>query len=628
MIISTWYMSVDCISNVAALIYPSYRLPIIPSLSIMNRITSLLVLTAISKTNAALSGTSQNSTYYNPILPGWHSDPSCIHVNETYYCATSTFQSFPGLPIYASKDLINWKHISNAWNREEQLPGINLQSPQQQAGMFAPNLRYHDGLFHMTCVYAGVNTTSEINGTIFTTADPYSDSAWSIPFVWEAPERTIDPDLFFDDDGKTYLTWSGIGQQTIDLARGELSEIKSIWNGSSGTFTEGPHIYKKDGYYYLLAAEGGTQLGHMATIARSENIDGPYESNPANPILTNTNTTKLFQTVGHADLFQDAKGEWWGVALSTRSGPEYKAFPMGREASLFPVTWRKGEWPFASQVRGEMSGWPLPAFDRDVPGEGAFVTDNDIIDFAPGTDLPLHFMHFRYPAEGAFTISPSDHPNTLQIVPSTANLTGVQSSSDPDLNGQSGLGFVGHRQTDSLFTFSVDLTFRPKKAGYEAGATMFFTQWQHIDVGVLYNNPANETSAGGGRSESCFTLHLRSTNATSTILHNRPLPVTWQTSPTDAVRFAISTVNVTHYRFAAAPTNNLNELVVMGDVPASLVSSTWGEQAGSGAAVTVGVYATGNGERDGREDGSDDNAYFSRWRYEGRGQEVDFGVFI
>jgi beta-xylosidase len=597
----------------------------------MNLISSLLVLIGTSKTTAALSSISLNSTYYNPILPGWHSDPSCINVNDTYYCATSTFEAFPGLPIYASKDLINWKHISNAWNRKEQLPGINLESPQQQAGMFAPNLRYHDGLFYMTCVYAGINTTSEINGTIFTTPDPYNDTAWSTPFVWEAPERTIDPDLFFDDDGTTYLTWSGIGLQTIDLATGTLSPITSIWNGSSGTFTEGPHLYRKDGYYYLLAAEGGTQLGHMATIARSKNIDGPYESNPANPFLTNANSSELFQTVGHADLFQDAVGQWWGVALSTRSGPDYATFPMGRETSLFPVTWREGEWPFASPVRGQMSGWPLPVSNLEIAGAGPFVSDPDIIDFAPGTSLPLHFMHFRYPADDAFAVSPPGRPNTLQIVPSVANLTGVQDSEEPDFNGQSGLGFVGRRQTDSLFTFSVDLVFAPEREGYEAGATMFFTQWQHIDVGIVRNNnpTANisSSSAAQNSSASSFDLILRSTNATSSILSNSSLPASWHAAPNDGVRFTISTLNTTHYRFAAAPTHNLNALAILGDVPASLVSSTWGEQAGSGAAVLVGVYATANGDRDGGEVESD-NAYFSRWRYQGRGQEVDFGTFV
>lgn len=566
--------------------------------------------------------TSVNSTYYNPVLPGWHSDPSCVHVNDTYYCATSTFIAFPGLPIYASKDLINWRHISNAWNREEQLPGINLQTTEQQAGMFAPNLRYHDGLFYMTCVYAGVNTTSQINGTIFTTPDPFDDEAWSVPFVWEAPYRTIDPDLFFDDDGTTYLTWSGVQQQTIDLSTGVLSNMTSIWNGSTGAFTEGPHIYKKDGYYYLLAAEGGTQLGHSATIARSTKVSGPYESNPSNPFLTNTNTTGLFQTVGHADLFQDGKGNWWGMALTTRSGPEYKVFPMGREAALFPVTWNEGEWPFATQVKGIMNGWELPAFDRGVPGSGAFVRDPDVIDFAPGTDIPLDLLYWRYPSNGTFVVSAEGHPNALQVLPSRANLTGVQDSTDPDLNGLSGLAYVGRRQTDSLFKFEVDVDYCSGKEGYEAGATMFFQQWQHLDVGIISHSPANGSSPGSS------SIVLRATNATSTET-SIPMPDSWTSESDKRVRLGIQAVNTTHYRFSAAPLSDLNAVAILGDLSAGLVSSTWGDQAGSGAAVQVGIYATTNGAAENIEDAaSAEYAYFSRWRYTGHGQEVDFGTFV
>jgi beta-xylosidase len=582
---------------------------------------SLVVASVASGTWAANYSDHSNSTYYNPVLSGWHSDPSCIHVGDTYYCATSTFDAFPGMPIYASKDLINWKHISNTWNREEQLPGINLQTPEQQSGMFAPNLRYHDGFFYVTCVYAGINTTSQINGTIFTTENPFDDTAWSVPFVWEAPYRTIDPDLFWDDDGTAYLTWSGVQQQTIDLSTGTLSNMTSIWNGSTGIHAEGPHIYKKDGYYYLLAAEGGTQLGHTATIARSSKVSGPYESNPANPILGNVNTTGLFQTVGHADLVEDDNGKWWGMALTTRSGPEYSAFPMGREAALFPVTWREGEWPFASQVRGVMNGWKLPAFNRDVPGSGPFNGDPDVVDFTPGSTLPLNFMHFRYPANGTFVVSPTSHPHTLQVLPSRANLTGVQDSLDPDLNGQSGIAFVGRRQTDSLFKFEVDLTFCPEnKPGYEAGATMFFTQWQHLDVGIVFKPVTNSNSSAAPSH-----LVLRTTNATSTET-SVPVPAAWSS---ESVRLTIQAVNTTHYRFSAAPVNDLNSVILLGDVSSEFVSSTWGYQAGSGAAVMVGVYTTTNGEVLGVRDAvASDFAYFSRWRYTGRGQEVDFGTFV
>jgi hypothetical protein len=583
--------------------------------------TSFAVAVAIRSTWAT-SSAGTNSTYYNPILAGWNSDPSCVHVGDTYYCATSTFDAFPGLPIYASEDLTNWKHISNAWNRKEQLPGINLQTKDQQSGMFAPNLRFHNGLFYMTCVYTGVNTTSEINGTIFTTPDPFDDEAWSVPFVWEAPFRTIDPDLFWDDDGTAYLTWSGIKQQTIDLPTGTLSHMTSIWNGSIGVHAEAPHIYKKDGYYYLLAAEGGTQLGHSATIARSSKVTGPYEANPANPILSNVNTTGLFQTVGHADLFEDDNGNWWGIALTTRSGPDYSVFPMGREAALFPVTWNEGEWPFASQVQGVMNGWELPAFDRNVSGTGPFNGDPDIIDFTPGTSLPLNFLHWRYPANGSFVVSAAGHPDSLQVLPSRANLTGIQDSADPDLNGQSGIAFVGRRQTDSLFKFEVDVSFCPDQAVYEAGATMFFTQWQHLDVGIVSDQAADNSSDLSSK------IVLRATNATSTEI-STPVPASWSAHPDKTVRLTIQAVNTTHYRFSAAPVANLNSVLLLGDLSSALVSSTWGGSQGAGSAVLVGIYATTNGAVLHESNATaDQHAYFSRWRYTGRGQEVDFGTFV
>lgn len=157
----------------------------------------------------------------------------------------------------------------NASNREEQLPKIYLQTKDHQRGMAAPDLSFDDGLFYMTCVYTGLNTISEINGTIFTAADPFDDDAWSVPSVWEAPYRTVDPDLLWDDDETAYLTWLGMEKQTIGLSTGTLSNTTTIWNGSIGVRAEAPHIYKKDGYYHLIAAEGDTQLGHTATTARS-----------------------------------------------------------------------------------------------------------------------------------------------------------------------------------------------------------------------------------------------------------------------------------------------------------------------------------------------------------------------
>ena len=323
----------------------------------------LLLAAAIFATCVFAGAQNMNSTYFNPVLPGWHSDPTCTQINGTFFCATSTFNAFPGLPVYSSHDLIHWNLVSNAWNRESQLPGINYRTTGQQNGFYAPNLRHHNGTFYMTSVYVDQDG---IFGTVFNTSNPFNDSAWSDPLKWEALKYlTYDPDLFWDDDGTVYLTSAGalehgIVLQKIDLQTGDVTDPISIWNGTSGAFPEGPHMYKKDGYYYLTAAEGGTYLGHMQTIARSRNINGPYEDCPYNPILTNANTSEYFQTVGHADFFKDSMGKQWGMALCTRSGPRYQVYPMGREACLFPVTWNEDEWPITSPVTGVMNGWALP----------------------------------------------------------------------------------------------------------------------------------------------------------------------------------------------------------------------------------------------------------------------------
>ncbi|KAJ3522188.1 hypothetical protein NMY22_g11999 [Coprinellus aureogranulatus] len=308
----------------------------------------------------------RNSTYYNPILPGFHPDPSCIFLQEwddTFFCASSSFNAFPGIPIHASKDLQNWKLIGHVLNRKEQLPRL-AETNRSTSGIWAPTLRYHKKNFYLVTTLVDddkpQSDSSRWDNIIFKGSDPYNPSSWGI--AKHIKFEGYDTEPFWDSDGKAYITgahaWQvkpGIWQAEADLDTGKVGEFKQIWEGTGGLAPEGPHIYKKDGHYYLLAAEGGTGLEHMVTISRSKNINGPFESNPANPILTSTNTSSYFQTIGHADLFQDGSGNWWAVALSTRGGPEYKHFPMVRETVLAPVSWRKGEWPVATQVSGKMS---------------------------------------------------------------------------------------------------------------------------------------------------------------------------------------------------------------------------------------------------------------------------------
>ncbi|KAJ9149386.1 Glycoside hydrolase family 43 protein [Pleurostoma richardsiae] len=556
---------------------------------------------------ASLSG-SLNSTYYNPILPGWHSDPSCTQVDGTFFCVTSTFISFPGLPIYASKDLTDWKLISHAWNRDSQLPGASWNTTGQQQGMYAATIRHHDSVFYVICEYL---MDAGNLGVVFSAADPFDDGAWSDPVIFHP--TSIDPDLFWDDDGKVYAALQGITLHELDLETGELSEPGvSIWNGTGGVWPEGPHIYKKDGWYYLMIAEGGTELDHSITIARSRKITGPYEAYAGNPILTNRGTQEYFQTVGHGDLFQNADGNWWGVSLATRSGPDWEVYPMGRETVLFPVTWEEGDWPVLQPVRGKMSGWTLPPTSRALAGNGPFNSDPDVYDFETDTAIPRNLVHWRVPREGAFSTTAKG----LQIVPSRNNLTGTPLSEETiELSGQRGLAFIGRRQTDTLFTFSVDLSFNPEAVGQEAGVTVFLTQVNHIDLGVvLLPARCSKGKKRGPANQLSFRFRAEGTG-TPPAPNIVPVPTGWADGP---IRLEIQTVNATHYSLAVMPASNPNAKLIVGSASAGLVSGGNGSFVGS----LVGAYATCNGAGTGLDCPEGGNAYFKRWRYAGAAQYI------
>ncbi|KAI6091701.1 glycoside hydrolase family 43 protein [Hypoxylon rubiginosum] len=560
----------------------------------------------------------QNSTYYNPILPGFHPDPSCIFVPEwddTFFCASSSFNAFPGIPLHASKDLQNWKLIGNILNRPEQLPRL-VETNRSTSGIWAPTLRFNDGNFYLVTTLVDddrVDTdSSRWDNIIFKSEDPYDPSAWTeaIHFDFEG----YDTSPVWDSDGKTYIVgghaWKvfpGILLAEANLETGEVGEWEVIWNGTGGTAPEGPHIFQKDGWYYLLAAEGGTGLDHMVTMARSKTIRGPYEVNPANPVLTNANTTNYFQTVGHADLFQDGAGNWWGVALSTRSGPEYLNYPMGRETIMVPVTWNENEFPVWSSLSGEMSGWEFPQENLELDGTGPLITEGDTIDFEPGSVLPTHFTHWRFPIPDSYTISPPDHPNTLRLSPSKLNLTALNGN----YAGPSGQTFVGRRQQDTLFTFSINLDFSPTLLEEEAGISVFLTQNHHLDLGVVML-PANSSTApfpGTNLTAPSAELipHLRFRGISYIEVPKDivvPIPDSWSGK---ALRLEIKAHNMTHYSMSTGPADALSQMKTILDVSNAPVS--WGF-----SGVILGVYCTSNGY-----EGSTP-AYISKWRYTPQGQ--------
>ncbi|VUC31518.1 unnamed protein product [Clonostachys rosea] len=540
--------------------------------------------------------TAQNSTYFNPVLSGWHSDPSCIQVDGTFYCVTSTFIAFPGLPIYASRDLINWRLISHAWNRESQLPGASNQTHGQQEGFYAATIRHHDGEFWVICEYLGL--PGGMLATIFKSSDPYTETSWADPITFITPAGDLD--LFWDDDGKLYIPAGGAVLLDVDLATGEILDSTALWSGTGGVWPEGPHLYRKDGYYYISSAEGGTELGHYQVMARSTSLTGPYEPCPYNPVLTNKGTDEYFQTVGHADLFQDLSGNWWGVALSTRSGPEWSIYPMGRETVLFPVTWDEGEWPVMEPVRGEMSGWPLPQTDRNLPGDGLFNADRDMYDFPAGSRFPLNLLYWRAPPEGAFSIAPE---GGLRISPSRANLTG----DGDELDGRLGISFVGRVQTDSLFKFQVLLDAHPPYVDHEAGVTLFLTQNNHADLGIV------SRAADSCKNSTERVLRFRAVGDTAPPENIVTVPETWGAGP---ILLTIEAVNATHFTFLASSDSQTEEPIEVGTVSGRLVSG----QSGPFTGTILGVYATCNGSGDGSRCPPDGDVYVKRWTYAGHGQ--------
>ncbi|GIJ92412.1 hypothetical protein Asppvi_011394 [Aspergillus pseudoviridinutans] len=307
----------------------------------------------------------------NPIIPGFAPDPSVVKVGGWFFLINSSFHLFPGLPIYASQDLISWRHIGNAINRQSQLSLSKSKTELHPlpetgevlvatGGLYAPTIRYHDGTFYVVCTNVVRTATGDSRQNfIISTKDIWADN-WSDPVYFEF--NGIDPSLFFDDDGKTYIQGSAaagpsttINTFEIDLGSGgKLSEERTIWCGTGGIYPEGPHLYKRKGYYYLVIAEGGTHEGHMVTMARSTNIWGPYEGCPDNPILTARNTDEYIQYTGHCDVFQDDGDQWWCTCLGVRKDKNGR-YIMGRETFLTRGSW-DGDWLSLEQVKLTPSG--------------------------------------------------------------------------------------------------------------------------------------------------------------------------------------------------------------------------------------------------------------------------------
>ncbi|KAH8831837.1 glycosyl hydrolase [Flagelloscypha sp. PMI_526] len=519
-----------------------------------------MVLFALLANLASLALVNAVSTT-NPILPGFHPDPSCIFEpnEEVFFCATSTFNAFPGIPILASKDLVSWRQIGNQRKYSDSTSGI-----------WAPALRVHDGVYYLFTTLV-LNRASP-NGE----NDPARYDNATILLLSGTEDGTL-----YMQGGTNPKKGNHVDWFTLDLDTMETTEQTLLWAGIDRA-AEGPHIYYREPYYYLLCAEGGTGATHKVTMARSENITGPWEAAPANPLLTSTSGS-LFQTVGHADLFQDSQGNWWSSALSTRSGNGTAYHPMGRETVLTSVSWPDGQdFPTFEPIGSTVGGPDLPK--KRAPGKGPLVGDNDTYTTFDGcSTLPIHFLHWRLPDTSAYILNPEEKPRTLKLSPSSLNLTGLdgETATSPQT-------FLGRRQAHTLFEFTVQFDYVPVNPGDEVGVTVFTSQARHIAFGLRC--PTTATSCA---SES--TLHIYSSTSKTDVVVGLP-------SLVDSPTFTISCPNVTNYNFA-------HEGKVIGTALASEVS------AGFDGAM-VGVFATSNGAN------NTTPAYLKSWVYKGLFQQT------
>ncbi len=399
-------------------------------------------------------------TFSNPIIPGFYPDPSICRVGDDYYLVTSSFEYFPGVPIFHSKDLVHWRQIGYCLTRKSQL---NLDKVRSSGGIYAPTIRYHEGTFYMitTCVDCG--------GNFYVTAkDPAGP--WSEP-VW-LDQSGMDPSLFFNDDGKVYYCRHEgqgdgyIAQRTLNLETGKLEgPLKKIWGGTGDIWAEGPHLYKVNGEYYLMISEGGTSYEHMVTIARSDSPWGPFESNPDNPILTHRYRPKNpIQAVGHADLVKTPDG-WWLVCLAIRpQGGRYHH--IGRETFLAPVAWNDQGWPVVNGNGAmELTMPAAPKLPQHIwPQQPA----RDNFD---GGILGLQWNFLRNPEQGDYSLT--ERPGYLRLKGSAVTFDDQDSPT-----------FVGRRQTDFNCVASTLLEFDPNSENEEAGLVARTFDGFHYEVGI------------------------------------------------------------------------------------------------------------------------------------------------
>ncbi len=405
--------------------------------------------------------------YQNPVLTGFYPDPSVCRAGDDYYMVNSTFEYLPGIVVSHSTDLVNWEKIGYCITRRSQMEFKGVKASE---GIWAPVIRYHNGKFYVVCTMTSMGNKKNFIVTADNPAEEWSEPIW-------LEQDGIDPSLFFDGDGSVYLTSNGWGpshdtegriviqQSRIDIGTGNVIDPpKVISYGAGGRCAEAPHLYKIDGRYFLILAEGGTDLRHRVTIFRSLSPWGPFEPCPHNPILTAQEAAKPeLSGTGHGDLVKDQNGNWWMVFLCYRIST-VKYHHLGRETALVPVIWENG-WPVVPNSRN-------PKFHVSIP-ELPEVIQNSRLGEAVIDRFDNHVLGLEWNYIREFLTDYRLDGNGL-------SLYGNKSS----LSDQAAPAFIGRRQCHMKMDFSVTLDYCPQSEKEEAGIAVICSNRAHYDLGI------------------------------------------------------------------------------------------------------------------------------------------------
>lgn len=390
--------------------------------------------------------------YKNPIIKGFYPDPSVCCANGKFYMVTSSFQYFPAVPLFESSNLVNWKQIGHVLTRQSQ---IELTNVPDSGGVFAPTIRYSGGRFYMVTT----NDTLHKNFYVFTD-DIYGE--WSEPVFVD--QDGIDPSLYFENGNAYFISNgtddcgnSGVVQCQIDINTGKkLSESRCIWQGTGGRYLESPHMYKIDDFYYLMAAEGGTEYGHMITYARSKSLYGPFESFDKNPVLTNKNKAPyIIQGIGHGDLICDFNSNWYILSLGFRQMHLWMPYHyLGREVFLTPVYFDENGW-FSAKNGGTTEEFYEIDGDFEQHFQNTYTFEN--------TDPNIDWCFLRDKHDECYKLSDKAF---------------VLKGRDITLNDTASPTFVALRQRD----FCGKLHCKLKIDGDCAGISVYMCEHEHYDI--------------------------------------------------------------------------------------------------------------------------------------------------